>query len=168
LRVGCSVFAIDNFDPVSEVNVLSRGIVGDIQGEYVVASPIYKQHFSLTTGRCLEDPSKSVNVYPARVVAGHIWVNPAVTGIELFTSEYPEDTADCEDIVFRDTRREVYKRLRIRDNRLQGAVLHGDVRHGQWYLELMTRREDITALRHQLMFGPPPPEEVSAQQMNSG
>ena len=34
----------------------SRGIVGDLQGEPVVASPIYKHHFSLITGRCLEDP----------------------------------------------------------------------------------------------------------------
>ena len=36
---------------------------------------MYKHHFSLLTGRCLEDSSKSVNVYPARVLDGRIWVN---------------------------------------------------------------------------------------------
>jgi len=55
-RVRDAVFAIGNYDPASDANVLSRGIVGDIGGEIVVASPIYKQHFSLITGRCLEEP----------------------------------------------------------------------------------------------------------------
>jgi NAD(P)H-dependent nitrite reductase small subunit len=68
------VYALDNFDPNSGANVLARGLVGDIQGEPVVASPVYKHHFSLATGRCLEDASQSVRVYPARVAAGQIWV----------------------------------------------------------------------------------------------
>jgi NAD(P)H-dependent nitrite reductase small subunit len=60
-----SVHAIDNHDPFSRTNVLSRGIVGDLNGELVVASPVYKQHFSLLTGRCIEDASVSVPVYQA-------------------------------------------------------------------------------------------------------
>ncbi|HTR58785.1 MAG TPA: nitrite reductase small subunit NirD [Casimicrobiaceae bacterium] len=66
-RVGEKVFAIGNRDPFSGANVLSRGIVGDLRGELVVASPVYKQHFSLLTGRCIEDDSVSVPVYQARV-----------------------------------------------------------------------------------------------------
>lgn len=62
-----SVYAIDNHDPYSRANVLSRGIVGDLKGELVVASPVYKQHFSLTSGKCLEDPDVSVPVYPVRL-----------------------------------------------------------------------------------------------------
>ena len=62
-----SVYAVGNHDPFSGANVLSRGIVGDIRGELVVASPVYKQHFSLLTGRCIEDASVSVPVYRALV-----------------------------------------------------------------------------------------------------
>jgi nitrite reductase (NADH) small subunit len=62
-----SVYAIDNRDPFSRANVLSRGIVGDLKGERVVASPVYKQHFSLSTGQCLEDPGVRVAVFPAHV-----------------------------------------------------------------------------------------------------
>ncbi len=58
------VFGISNWDPAGKANVLSRGIVGDIAGEIVVASPLYKQHFSLNTGTCLEDETLSVSVYP--------------------------------------------------------------------------------------------------------
>lgn len=83
-RVGQQVYALDNFDPHSAANVLSRGIVGDMQGELVVASPVYKHHFSLITGRCIEAPEMSVRAYPARVADGRIWVKSlplrAVTG----------------------------------------------------------------------------------------
>ena len=68
------VFAIDNYDPASEANVLSRGLVGDLNGELVVASPIYKQHYNLLTGRCQEDPANSISAYPARVHDGMVWV----------------------------------------------------------------------------------------------
>jgi NAD(P)H-dependent nitrite reductase small subunit len=73
-RVGEGVFALDNFDPHSEANVLSRGIIGDINGELVVASPIYKHHFALATGRCIEDADQSVRAYPIRVTDGRIWI----------------------------------------------------------------------------------------------
>ena len=62
-----SVYALANHDPFSRANVLSRGIVGDLKGEVVVASPVYKQHFSLATGQCLEDPGVRLAVFPARI-----------------------------------------------------------------------------------------------------
>lgn len=62
-----SVHAIGNHDPFSRANVLSRGIVGDLKGELVVASPVYKQHFSLVSGQCLEDPAVRVPVFPVRI-----------------------------------------------------------------------------------------------------
>jgi assimilatory nitrate reductase catalytic subunit len=71
-----SVHAVGNFDPFSRANVLSRSIVGDIKGELVVASPVYKQHFSLLTGRCLEDASARIPVYAARVEEGWVVVEP--------------------------------------------------------------------------------------------
>jgi len=61
-----SVYAVDNHDPFSRANVLSRGIVGDLKGELVVASPVFKQHFSLVSGQCVEDPAVRVAVFPVR------------------------------------------------------------------------------------------------------
>lgn len=84
-RVDGQIYALDNFDPHSRANVLARGIIGDMQSELVVASPVYKHHFSLITGRCLEAPEMSVRAYPARVTDGRIWVKSiplrAVTGV---------------------------------------------------------------------------------------
>ena len=56
--------AISHRDPFSGANVLARGITGDLKGEPVVASPLYKQHFSLRSGQCLEDENMQVKVYP--------------------------------------------------------------------------------------------------------
>lgn len=70
-----SVHALDNLDPFSKANVLSRGIVGDLKGELVVASPVYKQHFNLVTGQCLEDADVRVAVFAARVEGSQVLVN---------------------------------------------------------------------------------------------
>ncbi|MCK7552509.1 nitrite reductase small subunit NirD [Marinobacter goseongensis] len=59
-----ALFAISHTDPFSGSNVLARGITGDIKGEPVVASPLYKQHFSLITGQCLEDETVKIKTYP--------------------------------------------------------------------------------------------------------
>jgi nitrite reductase (NADH) small subunit len=56
------VFALGNWDPLGEANVMSRGILGNVGDELVVASPLYKQHFSLTSGKCLEEDA-SVPVF---------------------------------------------------------------------------------------------------------
>lgn len=68
------LFAIDNYDPNSKASVLSRGLVGNIGERIVVASPIYKQHFDLKTGECLEAPENSVRAYPVRIENGTVLV----------------------------------------------------------------------------------------------
>ncbi len=62
------VYAIGNWDPIGKANVLSRGMVGDISGKLVVASPLYKQHFDLLTGECLENDEVSVSAFSVSLV----------------------------------------------------------------------------------------------------
>lgn len=68
-------FALSNFDPFSKAFVIARGIVGDRAGIAKIASPIYKQSFSLETGQCLDDPSVRLAVFPVRVIAGRVQVS---------------------------------------------------------------------------------------------
>ncbi|QXI25568.1 nitrite reductase small subunit NirD [Pseudomonas vanderleydeniana] len=63
---GRTLYAIDNHDPLSGANVIGRGIVGHIKGQPVIASPLYKQHFSLEDGLCLEYPEQQLRVWPVR------------------------------------------------------------------------------------------------------
>jgi nitrite reductase (NADH) small subunit len=69
-----TVHAIGNVDPFSGAAVLSRGIVGDRAGVPIVASPVFKQAFSLVTGECLDDAGVAVPVYPVRVSDGWLQV----------------------------------------------------------------------------------------------
>lgn len=68
------LYAIDNHDPFSDANVLSRGLCGDLKEQPVVASPIYKQHFNLNTGQCLEDEAVKIAVYPIRIINGNVQI----------------------------------------------------------------------------------------------
>ena len=69
-----AVYVLHNVDPFSGASVLSRGIVGDVDGRPVITSPVYKQHFDLADGRCLEDDDVVVATYPVRVVNGTVEV----------------------------------------------------------------------------------------------
>ena len=53
---------------------MARGIVGDINGEPVVASPLYKEHFSLLTGKCLEQPALALEVWSVRLHGDEVQV----------------------------------------------------------------------------------------------
>jgi len=68
-------FGLSNFDPFSQAFVIARGIVGDRAGVPKIASPIYKQSFSLETGECLDDPSVRLDVFPVRVGGGRVEVH---------------------------------------------------------------------------------------------
>ena len=66
------LFALENFDPFSQANVLSRGLIGGTtvtsedgidESVLYVASPIYKQRFNLSSGQCLDDDSVTLNTY---------------------------------------------------------------------------------------------------------
>jgi nitrite reductase (NADH) small subunit len=71
---GSDVYAIENYDPFSKAYVLSRGLVGDRQGIPKVASPIYKQNFSLVTGECLDDATVQIQTFAVRVVDGQVQI----------------------------------------------------------------------------------------------
>lgn len=67
-------FAIDNVDPKNGASVLSRGLIGNLGDKIVVASPLYKHHFDLKTGECLESPDLSVRAHEVRIDSGRVLV----------------------------------------------------------------------------------------------
>lgn len=61
------IYALNNRDPIGGANVLSRGIVSELGGRLTVASPLYKQHFELHSGECLEEEGVKVETYAVRL-----------------------------------------------------------------------------------------------------
>ena len=62
--------AVSNFDPYGRAAVMSRGLVGDRDGEPIVVSPLLKQAFSLVDGRALVGSSGALPVFGVRVWGG--------------------------------------------------------------------------------------------------
>ena len=75
-----SVFAVSNYCPFSGVHIIARGIIGDIKGEPVVATPLYKQHFSLRTGICVESPEVRLTRFEVRWQGDQVQVRVAEVG----------------------------------------------------------------------------------------
>ena len=74
-RIGSEqLYALDNVDPRSGASVLARGLVGNLGNRLVVASPLYKEHFDLVSGECLQTPTHSVRSHRVRLQAGRVQV----------------------------------------------------------------------------------------------
>ncbi len=86
-RLDDAVHAVGHVDPDTGAGVIARGITGSTRVNGIdrptVASPLHKQVYDLTTGRCLTGghgdggPALALPVHPIRVVDGWIEVSPA-------------------------------------------------------------------------------------------
>ncbi|KWR90765.1 NAD(P)/FAD-dependent oxidoreductase [Cupriavidus sp. IDO] len=85
-----------------------------------------------------------------------------VTGVDLYSAGDFIGGEGSEDLVLRDPRRGVYKRLVLEGGRLVGAVLYGDVQDGPWYFDMIQSRAPVGALRQRLLFGKAQCEALAA------
>lgn len=122
-------------------------------------------------GECVQHRSSTFGLVAplwdqARVCAGHLagaghrrYVQRStptklkVTGVDLYSVGDFIGGPGSEELVLRDRRSGIYKRLVLQGERVTGAVLYGDVRDGPWYFELIEQKTDIRALRAGLLFG---------------
>jgi len=79
------VVAVQQKDPFSGANVLSRGLVGSAGDRTIVSSPMYKQVWDVRTGECLDAAGKTpqdLASYPARVADGRVEVQAVARVVE--------------------------------------------------------------------------------------
>ncbi len=76
-----------------------------------------------------------------------------VTGVDVFSAGRFNGGEDCEDVVFRDAARGVYKRIVLKEGKIAGAVLFGEAADGPWYLDLMRSGADVSGMRSTIVFG---------------
>jgi nitrite reductase (NADH) large subunit len=76
-----------------------------------------------------------------------------VSGVDVFSAGKFAGGDGCEDIVFRDAGRGVYKRIVLEAGKVAGAVLFGDAADGGWYFDLMRSGQSVDDIRETLVFG---------------
>ena len=90
-----------------------------------------------------------------------------VSGVDVFSAGRFAGGDGCEDIVFRDAGRGVYKRVVLQDGKIAGAVLFGDAADGGWYFDLMRSGQDVAGIRETLIFGQAVTEGLSGLDPNA-
>jgi nitrite reductase (NADH) large subunit len=85
-----------------------------------------------------------------------------VTGIDVFSAGDFTGADGTEQIVLNDAPRGVYKKLVLKDDKLAGALMYGDVSDNGWYFDLIRSRANVSRLRRGLMFGRAVAETVNS------
>ena len=68
-------YACQNLCPHQQEMVLSRGLIGDLNGEPKVACPMHKRTFSLRSGACLSEDPYQITVYGVKAENGDVYLN---------------------------------------------------------------------------------------------
>lgn len=67
-------YACQNLCPHKMQMVLSRGMIGSVNGEPKVACPFHKKTFSLKTGACLNAEEETISVFPVKIEDGYVYI----------------------------------------------------------------------------------------------
>jgi nitrite reductase (NADH) large subunit len=136
---------VDDAMHTSDPAILAVGECVEHRGQcYGLVAPIWEMCRALADGL-----TKGGGCYEGSVLSTRL----KVSGVDVFSAGRFAGGDGCEDIVFRDAGRGVYKRVVLEDGRVAGAVLFGDAADGGWYLELMRSGAPVADIRETLIFG---------------
>ncbi len=76
-----------------------------------------------------------------------------VTGVDVFSAGDFLGGDDCDELSLQDPGRGIYKKLVLRNDRLVGVVLYGDISDSGWYRDLIRTGENVADVRATLLVG---------------
>jgi nitrite reductase (NADH) large subunit len=136
---------VDDQMRASDPDVFAVGECAEHRGiAYGLVAPIWEM--CRTLAEALTDGE---GAYEGSVLSTRL----KVSGVDVFSAGRFTGGEGCEDIVFRDAGRGVYKRLVLEGGKVAGAVLFGDAADGGWYFDLMRSGADVSEMRETLVFG---------------
>jgi nitrite reductase (NADH) large subunit len=138
---------VDDFMATSEPGVFAVGECVEHRGQiFGLVGPLWEQARICAAVLCGDIPEP--------YVAPVLHTSLKVTGVDVFSAGVLEARDDGdEEITLRDAGCGQYKKLVIRDGRLAGAILYGEIADGPWFVELIESKRDIASLRDSLIFG---------------
>ncbi|WP_417832292.1 nitrite reductase large subunit NirB, partial [Terasakiella sp.] len=136
---------VDDQLVTSDADIYSVGECVQHRGDcYGLVAPLYEM------GKVLADHITGTdNAYQGSVTSTKL----KVSGVDVFSAGDFSGGEACEDIVLRDAARGIYKRVVLKDNKVQGTVLYGDTTDGVWYFQMLKDGQDISDIRDLLIFG---------------
>ncbi len=137
---------VDDFMVTSDPDIFAVGECTEHRGQtFGLVGPLWDQARTCAEVLC--------GGAPPRYVAPAPHTSLKVTGVDVFSAGVLTACDDGdEEITLRDTAGE-YKKLVVRDGRLRGAILYGEIADGPWFAELINSGRDIAPMRDRLIFG---------------
>lgn len=146
LKINRGIVVFDDMR-TSDPNIFAVGECVEHRGEvFGLVAPIWDQA-KVCAARLAGDETA---IFASQALATSL----KITGVDVFSAGELMAAAESDDeITLRDDSHGLYKKIVLREGKLVGAVLCGDVADGQWYLQLMRDKADVGALRERLAFG---------------
>lgn len=143
---------VDNCMHASCPNVYAIGECVELNEElFGMVAPVNQQVDTLVT--VLSSSKESWQPYVSKPLS----LKLKVSGVSAFSAgqiAFDEAERDeVETIVYRQPDSDHYQCLYIKDNKLVGAVLYGEVTEGSFYSQLITEQTDITTIKDDLIYG---------------
>jgi nitrite reductase [NAD(P)H] large subunit len=138
---------VDDFMMTSDPDIFAVGECIEHRGQtFGLVGPLWEQARTCAEVLC--------GARPAPYVAAAPHTSLKVTGVDVFSAGVlkARDDGD-EEITLRDAASRHYKKLVVRDSRLLGAILYGDIADGPWFAELIHAGRDVAPFRDSLIFG---------------
>lgn len=111
---------------------------------YGLVAPLYEQAQVLA-----ENLAGKTSSYQGSFVSTKL----KVTGISLFSAGDFKGSSESESLVYKDLNQNVYRKIVLKDNKIQGAVMFGDVTGSNWVFDNLVLQNDMSAYRDTLVFG---------------
>ncbi len=121
---------------------------------YGLVEPIWRQ-VEVLAAQLATDPAGEATPGDddARYVEKPCATKLKISGISLYAFGPIEPDDGHEVLTYHDPEHGDYRRLLLRDGRLEGAVLYGDTATGPWYFAQALAGRDLGACRQELLFG---------------
>jgi nitrite reductase (NADH) large subunit len=138
---------VDDFMATSEPDIFAVGECIEHHGQtFGLVGPLWEQARICAAVLC----GNTAEPYVAP--APHTSLK--VADIDVFSAGVLEARDDGdEEITLSDVGSGQYKKLVLRDGRLVGTILYGEIADGPWFVELIESKRHITPLRDGLIFG---------------
>lgn len=144
LNVNHAIMVNDQLE-TSYKDIYALGECVEHRGQvYGLVAPLYEQ---------AEVLAKHLAGKPAAYEGSFISTKLKVTGISLFSAGEFQDSAETESLVYEDLSQAIYRKIVLKDNKIKGAVMFGDVSGSNWIFDNLISQQDMSSYRDTLVFG---------------
>jgi len=145
LKCGKGIVVNDHLQ-TSDKNIFALGECVEHRGvTYGLVAPLYEQ--ADICAKYLSGNTKAK--YSGSITATGL----KVTGVHLFSAGQFLEDENCKVVRLTDDKKGIYRKLVIKNNKLVGALLYGDITGSLWYQQLIQAKEDVAAYKNVIMFG---------------